>query len=328
MSYITYFNQIMAANDKNLKKELADNETLHANQAKVIKENYGLEIDSKNQAYDEDLRTNEVQKYINMREVAENNANLGLTDSGLNRTQSTAVQLSASNNAAKIERDRTNMVNTLTAEMNAYLTENENSRISSAASIQKTYEDSARSSAVDMYKADVDAAAKVNEAAINAQNEASKEARTALTALIKDFEENIYDKTQAAKKVKNYIDLYGIDESTLDLLLDNAGVSRDEYVLYLENGSFTNTDADTNTELPLEQRTWTLVSNGGVNGFLGLGKLFDNIDNNAKVKDQYGNEFTMEQLSKKLQSKYFGSGMSASEAKKYIVELQKHLGAH
>lgn len=310
MSYTTYYNQIMAANDKSLKKELEDNETLHANQAKVIKENYGLEIDSKNQAYDEDLRANEVQKYINMREVAENNANLGLTDSGLNRTQSTAVQLSASNNAAKIERDRNNMVRALEVEMNRYLTENENSRISSAASIQKTYEDSAMSSAVDMYKADVDAAAKASEAKINAQTQASKEARTALTAFIKDFDENSYDKTQAAKKIRTYVNLYGWDETTMNLLLSHAGISGDEYSSYLENGNFPDTP-----QLPLEKRTWTLVHNGGVRG----GK----IDDDAVVKDQYENFINMRDLYDALQSE---SGMSASEAKKKVVELEKDLG--
>ena len=237
MSVETYYKRNLAAMDENLKRDLADNDTLYGNQAKVIKENYGLEIDTKNQAYDEDLRANEVQKFINMREVAENNANLGLTDSGLNRTQSTAVQLSASNNAAKIERDRNNMVRALEVEMNRYLTENENSRISSAASIQKGYEDSAMSAAVDQYKAETDAAAKATEAAIKAQTEASKEAKTALTALIKDFGDNNYTNEQAAKKVKTYIDLYGCDENTLGVLLLNARLSKEEYAEYLENGN-------------------------------------------------------------------------------------------
>lgn len=270
MSVYKYFKQNLAAMDKNLKRDLADNETLHANQAKVIKENYGLEIDSKNQAYDDDLRANEVQKYINMREVAENNANLGLSDSGLNRTQSTAVQLSASNNAAKIERDRNNMVRSLETEMDRYLTEIENSRISSAASIKKGYEDSAWSSAVDQYKADVDAEAKVTEAAIQAQTEASKEARTALTAFIKDFEENSYDRTQAAKKVKNYIDLYGCDTNTLSLLLSNAGISGDEYSSYCDTGSFDRADGNKIRSTTIEKYKerygddLTYLSDGGI----------------------------------------------------------------
>ena len=227
MSVETYYKRNLAAMDENLKRDLADNETLHGNQAKVIKENYGLEIDTKNQAYDEDLRANEVQKFINMREVAENNANLGLTDSGLNRTQSTAVQLSASNNAAKIERDRNNMVRALEVEMNRYLTEIENSRISSAASIKKGYEDSAMSSAVDMYKADVDAAAKASEARISAKNSL--------------FEKLTNDEISDANKeayIKSFISDYGFSDE-IETLLNNAG-----YTTVSRGADFTGTTYD------------------------------------------------------------------------------------
>ena len=41
--------------------------------------------------------------------------------------------------------------------------------------------------------------------------------------------------------------------------------------------------------LPYSQRTYTVTDDGGTNWGWG-------IDNNAKVKDQYGNEFTLEQL--------------------------------
>jgi hypothetical protein len=42
-------------------------------------------------------------------------------------------------------------------------------------------------------------------------------------------------------------------------------------------------------QLPYSQRTYTVTDDGGTNWFWG-------VDNNAKVKDQYGNEFTLEQL--------------------------------
>lgn len=231
MSVETYYKRNLAAMDKNLKRDLADNDTLYGNQAKVIKENYGLEIDTKNQAYDDDLRENEVQKYINMREVAENNANLGLTDSGLNRTQSTAVQLSASNNAAKIERDRNNMVRSLETEMNRYLTEIENSRISSAASIKKGYEDSAMSSAVDMYKADVDAAAKAEEAKVKATAKKS----SAYTSVIKNLVDEELSSTVKLAEIFDYVNTYDLD-------LDEANYSNYEVAAMLEAAGLTADD--------------------------------------------------------------------------------------
>lgn len=257
--------ELLDSSADSLNKDIADIDTITANKKKSTEEKYATQIDLANQEYDEDLRTNEVQKYINMRQVAENNANLGLTDSGLNRTQSTAVQLSASNNASKIERDRTNMVNNLTAEMNRYLTEIENESISSKASVRQAYENAALESANESYNADVEAAAKleveeikaaqelekekINAAAkieaekIAAQNTAAKEARTALVKLISDFGDNSYSKDQAAKKVKTYIDLYGTDETTLKVLLSNADLSDDDYAEYLSNGEITSAEA-------------------------------------------------------------------------------------
>lgn len=169
MSVDSYYKKNMAAFDESMKKSIADSDAIFANQKQNVTNTYNSSIELSKQQYDEDLRANEVQKYINKREVAENNANLGLTDSGLNRTQMTAVQLSASNNAAKIERDRTNMVNALTIEMNTKLAEIENNRISAEASIRSGYEKQAMDAAVDSYEADVAAAQKAEEARIKAQ---------------------------------------------------------------------------------------------------------------------------------------------------------------
>lgn len=66
----------------------------------------------------------------------------------------------------------------------------------------------------------------------------------------------------------------------------------------------------------LSKRSWTLVDDGGVNWFWG-------IDNNATVKDQYGNKYTLDKLVDALVSE----GMSKSEAKAYVKKLQAQLGA-
>jgi hypothetical protein len=66
----------------------------------------------------------------------------------------------------------------------------------------------------------------------------------------------------------------------------------------------------------LNARNWTLVSGGGINWFGG-------IDNNAKVKDQYGNTYTLDKLVDAL----VAEGMKKSEAKDYVKKLQARLGA-
>ena len=67
---------------------------------------------------------------------------------------------------------------------------------------------------------------------------------------------------------------------------------------------------------PLSNRSWTLVDDGGINWLWG-------IDNNAKVKDQYGNTYSLDKLVDAL----VAEGMSKSDAKAYVKKLQKSLGA-
>lgn len=66
----------------------------------------------------------------------------------------------------------------------------------------------------------------------------------------------------------------------------------------------------------LNKRSWTLVDDGGVNWFWG-------VDNNATVKDQYGNTYRLDKLIDAL----VAEGMSKSEAKTYVKNLQARLGA-
>lgn len=66
----------------------------------------------------------------------------------------------------------------------------------------------------------------------------------------------------------------------------------------------------------LSKRSWTLVDDGGVNWFWG-------VDNNATVKDQYGNTYRLDKLVDAL----VAEGMSKADAKSYVKNLQAKLGA-
>ena len=69
-----------------------------------------------------------------------------------------------------------------------------------------------------------------------------------------------------------------------------------------------------NEYVDLNNRKWTMTDDGGVNWGWG-------IDNNAKVKDQYGNEYKLKDLQKELEKT-----MGKDEAKAYVKKLQKDLG--
>ena len=66
----------------------------------------------------------------------------------------------------------------------------------------------------------------------------------------------------------------------------------------------------------LKDRSWTLQDDGGVNWFWG-------VDNNATVKDQYGNTYRLDKLVDAL----VADGMSKADAKNYVKNLQAKLGA-
>lgn len=94
----------------------------------------------------------------------------------------------------------------------------------------------------------------------------------------------------------------------LDGLAESGALSEEEAdALYEENLK--------PSQVGLSQRTWTVVDKGGINWFGG-------IDNNGKVKDQYGNTYTLDKLVTALTSE----GMSKSDAKAYVKKLQQRLG--
>ena len=92
--------------------------------------------------------------------------------------------------------------------------------------------------------------------------------------------------------------------------LTESGVITEEQAdaLYAENKQ-----AD---KAALNERSWVLEDDGGTNWFWG-------IDNNATVKDQYGNIYRLDKLIDAL----VAEGMSKSDAKTYVENLQKKLGA-
>ena len=109
-------------------------------------------------------------------------------------------------------------------------------------------------------------------------------------------------KTKASKFKNN-----GELETYLDSQVNNGTLTEDEadYLYSVYRGE---------EQASLTDREWSLVNNGGTNWFGG-------IDGNAVVKDQYDNEYTMDDLYDELTKT-----MSKSEAKEYIKKLQKDTG--
>lgn len=143
-------------------------------QKKVVTDTYNKSINDTKSSYNEQQQLNEVQRYINEREIAENMANAGLKESGLNDTQRTANQLSYANNKAKIDRALTSAVDNFRLEMNSKLTDIENNRISGEASIRQNYDSAALKAAQDEYDTEYKAETDRYKASLNAQTQLQK----------------------------------------------------------------------------------------------------------------------------------------------------------
>ena len=152
--YLTAAKNASAADKQ---KALDDSQALYDKQRDSLNEEYNYGIEQASKAYEDQYRTNAVQKLINERQVAENMANLGLTDSGLNRTQQTAVQLSYANNKANLDRSKQSQIDALKRERASGLSTIEQNRLTAAASIEDKYNQLASENALELYNADKEA---------------------------------------------------------------------------------------------------------------------------------------------------------------------------
>ena len=91
-----------------------------------------------------------------------------------------------------------------------------------------------------------------------------------------------------------YLSGLGLDQETEDML----------YAEYM-----------TPDKLGIDKRTWTVTSKGGFNWFGG-------VNGNAKMKDNYGNEYSMDELVDELVL----AGWDKAKAKQWVIDLQNSKG--
>ena len=108
-------------------------------QKEQVNKNVDAGIKELSTKYDDQQRAIAVQKLVNERKVAESMANLGLTDSGLNRTQQTAVQLSAANAGYNLNRQKQAAIDKYELDRSNQLAQIEQNRLATDIEIDNTY---------------------------------------------------------------------------------------------------------------------------------------------------------------------------------------------
>ena len=246
----------------------------HDSQASTVKTQYDKAVNDTKIGYESNYERNAVQKLINEKAIAEKNANLGLTDSGLNRTQQTAVQLSYANQKGDIDLAKQNALDTLSTNLATTLSNIEQSRIVNIAEIEASYDAQAQSNAVSRYNSTISSGSRGYSGGGSGNRSA---------------EDNIQYKAPTQEQKQAALDAYneGGEEAYweyIDSLPSDVDVN--EIDLYVIGDGAGNKGYG---RLPFALRTWTIIDDGGVNWFGG-------VDNNAKVRDQYKNEYTLGQL--------------------------------
>ncbi len=157
-SYEEYLKEQEESRKAELENRLNTSNESFDTQKTQVTENYNKQIDDTTDSYEDLYRENAVQKIINERAVAENMANLGLTDSGLNRTQQTAVQLSYANNKAKFDVSRQKAVDSLVLQLANEISEIDIDKATAEQSIRDTWAEENKTYAANLYNTDVEAA--------------------------------------------------------------------------------------------------------------------------------------------------------------------------
>lgn len=234
-------------------------------QAKNTKDTYNNQIEDTSSSYEDKFRLNETQRYLNSRAIERRAAEMGLTDSGMNRTQQTAVQLSYANKKGELSRQMQSAIDTLAAAMSADLATIEANKAAKEQEIRSNYAAKADSEGLTLYNAEQDRISAENIAKMEAEAAAQQAKYNYLIQQAKNqvstnnqwnsnhesdkkdlyahLQENNTDPDYAAQMIFAYCEKYDIDPKTasgradLNSLLSAAQLTEGEYKQYIGTGS-------------------------------------------------------------------------------------------
>lgn len=202
--YSTDYNKILEEENQKLSKTKAQKKDninkMYDMQLNTVKNEYETAIDDTKIAYEDEYERNAVQKLINQKMIAEKNANLGLSDSGLNRTQQTAAQLSYANAKGNIDLSRRKAIDTLAQNLKTAISTIEQNRIASLTDWDEKIDAQAQSNAINRYNANVEANTKIYQAQQNA-----KQLSATNTPNISDAPQKIYWFRGVSDNNENYL---------------------------------------------------------------------------------------------------------------------------
>lgn len=151
-TYTDYLQEILNAQEKEKENQKAGVDKKYESLSKEISEKYSSDIQVLTEIYDDYIDKSYVQKLIDKKQVQETLANMGLTDSGIHRTEQTAVQLSHSNRVGKYTALKQQQIDSLAKEMRGKLTDAKIQAENEKTTIDNQFRKEAESKATEFYK--------------------------------------------------------------------------------------------------------------------------------------------------------------------------------
>ena len=194
-------------------------------------------IEATRQNYQKAYDYNAINQELQQRQIADRMANMGLTNSGLNMTNQTALAVSRMNNDASVTQKYNNAVSTLRSNLQQLIAENNNNLSSNIAQVE--YDSQNRIASVNeeynRYIADLKAGKRKDNFNIisGLKNNAKSISQTLIASVT-----STSDKSQNAQTIFSAAKTYGLSDNSIKRLLNMAGISWNDYQSWIENRSF------------------------------------------------------------------------------------------
>lgn len=156
-SYEQWLKEIKAQNEGVVKQNIDKYNAVIDKEIAENKAAYDQKILQTKNDFESLYDLNEVQKVINKKQLAERMANIGVKDSGLNRTQDTAVQLAYSNAKGDIGLREQTAIASLKSQLAQYISAAQAKKSDNEIKLTKEFEEEAAKQARELYKAELDA---------------------------------------------------------------------------------------------------------------------------------------------------------------------------
>lgn len=194
------------------------------------------------QQYQGAFDTNEIQYLLNQKQLEERMANMGLTDSGLNRTQETALVVQKMNTDAAYNQKKQAAISILDKKIAELQQANQQNIQSLKLTELEKYNTARDNYAIGAYKADQKAAAAAEAARIKAQNTTNSNKRKDFSTKLGYMSNDDLSDSAKLAHIYDYINYYDEDinsttflNNDIKTLLSAANITESDWQTYMRN---------------------------------------------------------------------------------------------